>query len=246
MPTANQIKLRIRKPYKTSSCEREEEMKDTQTNAATFPGRQIGLITCTRKKKAHPCQARELYSESPKFVRHLEFAEAHYQKVFVVSARHGLVFPNQILAPYDCYLGDFTHDEKAGWAAFVAACLRHEGMRAGDTVHIHSDEMYCEHLTLSLAPYQVTLRFSNFDADPASGVLVPVPRSVLNPLAAECYSAIEERLSVLEKLVLKLESRVETTAPPPNPWGPVKWEMCGKCDGEGHFANPDISPINRK
>jgi hypothetical protein len=160
-------------------------MKEKRTNEAGVTGRDIGLITCTREKKAHACQARDLYSVSPKFVRHLEFAEEHYQKVFVVSARHGLVSLNQVLAPYDCYLGDFTEAEKAGWAAFIAACLRHEGMRAGDMVHIHSNEMYGEYLTLSLAPYQVILHFSNIHDDPASGVLVPVPRDALNPPAAE-------------------------------------------------------------
>ena len=50
--------------------------------------RKIALISCIKQKKTYPCTARELYSESKKFRKHLAFAEAHYDRTYVISARH--------------------------------------------------------------------------------------------------------------------------------------------------------------
>ncbi len=52
-------------------------MKEKQTITAGITGLDIGLITCTSEKKAHACQARELYSVSPNFVRQVVVCLLH-------------------------------------------------------------------------------------------------------------------------------------------------------------------------
>ena len=51
----------------------------------------IALISCTSNKKAHKCPARELYSESPLFRLAYAFAKLVADKIFILSAKYGLV-----------------------------------------------------------------------------------------------------------------------------------------------------------
>jgi hypothetical protein len=51
----------------------------------------IALISCTSNKKAHKCPARELYSESPRFRLAYAFAKLVADKIFILSAKYGLV-----------------------------------------------------------------------------------------------------------------------------------------------------------
>jgi tetratricopeptide (TPR) repeat protein len=129
-------------------------------------GRVVGLISCTKSKKRYPCTARELYSESPNFVAHLGYAEKHYEKTYVVSARHGLVELTQILNWYDRSLDQLQDDERVAWAKFVAACLRLENISADDTVAVHANRLYQKHLSDALAQCGVTVRLLDFDAPP--------------------------------------------------------------------------------
>ena len=64
----------------------------------------IGLISCTKKKKLSPCQAQELYSDSTLFSYVLDYCRKHYDKIYILSAKYGLVELNQKIKPYDLTL----------------------------------------------------------------------------------------------------------------------------------------------
>lgn len=63
----------------------------------------IGLVGCSATKLDRPAPARELYV-SPLFVKASAYAEATCQRWYVLSAKHGLVKPDQVLEPYDVAL----------------------------------------------------------------------------------------------------------------------------------------------
>jgi hypothetical protein len=120
--------------------------------------RTVGLLSCTRRKKAHMCEAGELYSESDNFRWYHDYARRNYDLYFIISARHGLVTADQILNPYDRNLADFTDEEKRAWARFIAANLRLEGVSTEDQIMLHADPLYTEYIRtiLRASGYHIT------------------------------------------------------------------------------------------
>ena len=127
----------------------------------------IGLITCTRNKAMKACRARDLYGVSPDFSSLVEFAEQHYAKTFVVSARHGLVGLDQWLEPYDRALSEFTEEERSSWATFIVANLKAEGADSSQTVYIHADDLYRTHLENALFSSGICSRWLDYREVPS-------------------------------------------------------------------------------
>jgi hypothetical protein len=63
----------------------------------------IGLVSCGASKLPHAAPARDLYT-SPLFRKSLAYAERTCARVYILSAKHGLVELDQVLAPYDVKL----------------------------------------------------------------------------------------------------------------------------------------------
>jgi cytoplasmic iron level regulating protein YaaA (DUF328/UPF0246 family) len=64
----------------------------------------VGLVGCASQKLKREAPARELYV-STLFKKASAYAEAHSDIWFILSAKHGLVHPDQMLEPYDVKLG---------------------------------------------------------------------------------------------------------------------------------------------
>jgi len=109
------------------------------------PPKKVGLISCSRRKKEYSCLARELYSESERFVQALHYVEDPkngYDKNFIVSGRHGLVELDSFLSPYDCDLREFPLSVQAAWARFIVQLLIREGIDENTLVIVHADDLY--------------------------------------------------------------------------------------------------------
>lgn len=59
------------------------------------------LIQCTATKRDHEAPARMLYDESAYFRKMKAWAESRPGQWYILSAKHGLVSPEEPLAPYD-------------------------------------------------------------------------------------------------------------------------------------------------
>jgi hypothetical protein len=79
----------------------------------------IALIQCTSRKKANKCQARELYSESPRFRLAYTLAKLVADRIFILSAKHGLVPEDMIIEPYNETLKDKSAQERRAWGDMV-------------------------------------------------------------------------------------------------------------------------------
>lgn len=65
----------------------------------------VVLISCVKTKLEVPAAAKDLYV-SPLFLKERRYAESSGRPWFILSAEHGLVGPEEWLAPYERYLPD--------------------------------------------------------------------------------------------------------------------------------------------
>jgi len=107
------------------------------------------LIGCVKSKLPRAAAARDLYT-SPLFARRRRYAEATGLPWFVVSSRWGLVAPEEVVAPYDVYLGDMSAAYRRTWAEFVTAQLSDVGPLPGTVVEIHAGDHYVNSLRPAL------------------------------------------------------------------------------------------------
>ena len=64
----------------------------------------LAIISCKAGKQSYKCSVREMYWPSALFRKQVEFVENHYSSWAVLSAKYGLVFPTDIIEPYNLTL----------------------------------------------------------------------------------------------------------------------------------------------
>ena len=82
----------------------------------------ILLVTCVKEKLPQPAAARDLYT-STLFRKQSAYAEKLGAPWFILSAEHGLVGPDEWLAPYERYLPDTPRSYRLIWGQWVVARL---------------------------------------------------------------------------------------------------------------------------
>lgn len=106
--------------------------------------RRIGLIGCVKTKRNVAAPARDLYT-SALFRGRRAFVDRTCERWFILSAEHGLVAPNQVLAPYERALKSATVAERRAWSDRVLRQIDAEvGAVAGCVVEIHAGAEYRE------------------------------------------------------------------------------------------------------
>jgi hypothetical protein len=78
----------------------------------------IGLVGCVKSKRAHEAAARDLYV-SPLFRGARCYVERSCDSWFILSAEHGLLGPDEVVAPYERTLSTASVSSRRGWAARV-------------------------------------------------------------------------------------------------------------------------------
>jgi hypothetical protein len=102
------------------------------------------LIACSKGKLDHPAAAKDPYS-SPLFRSARAYAEGTGYPWFILSAEHGLVAPDEWLAPYDRYLPDTPPSFREAWGHWVVERLDLlVGGLANRTVEMHAGSAYVQ------------------------------------------------------------------------------------------------------
>lgn len=96
---------------------RSEAHRDAGRGIAAF----VTVVACGQVKGDTPAPARDLYRGD--LTRKQITAGERTGRYLILSAEHGLVDPDQVLAPYDTTLSDMTRDEQAAWADRVVTQL---------------------------------------------------------------------------------------------------------------------------
>jgi hypothetical protein len=95
---------------------------------AELPPLRVALVGCGKTKTAHPAPARRVYTGGL-FVAARRYVEAAvaaglYDAWYVLSARHGILTPDQVVGPYEATMGAKTVDQVAAWSNKVDAAFR--------------------------------------------------------------------------------------------------------------------------
>ena len=117
----------------------------------------IVLISCVSQKLSHKAKARDLYISSL-FKYNLKYAESmNPDKIFILSAEHGLLSPEKEIEPYNQTLNTMRSGEIKEWANNVLKQLN-------KVVDLHNDEFiflagekYRKYLIPNIANYKIPL-----------------------------------------------------------------------------------------
>ena len=83
----------------------------------------IGLVACCKQKLDHAAPAKDLY-QSPMFKFAVQWLLNNKRVTKwggILSAKHGLVLPDQVLEPYDLHLSKLSARERKAWEEKVHA-----------------------------------------------------------------------------------------------------------------------------
>jgi cytoplasmic iron level regulating protein YaaA (DUF328/UPF0246 family) len=104
----------------------------------------VALVSCVKSKQNRPAPAKDLYT-SPLFRNLRRYAEANAHLWFILSAQHGVVTPDQVLAPYEKTLNRARKDERQAWGRLVQEQLE-AVLPPGAEVIVLAGERYRENL----------------------------------------------------------------------------------------------------
>lgn len=105
----------------------------------------IGLVGCVKSKQSNPAIAADLYT-SALFRGRRRWVETTCGRWFVLSAKHGLVSPTEMLEPYDETLTTNGLAERRVWSERVLAQLHEELGDLGRYIfEVHAGSSYVDH-----------------------------------------------------------------------------------------------------
>jgi hypothetical protein len=100
--------------------------------------------------------ARELYC-SDWFLKARAYVEAQGDEWFILSAKYGLVEPNEVIAPYDETLNEMPSSQRRAWAERVALQLQPH-CRVGLDIVFLAGLRYREYLVPTLQAWGCRIR----------------------------------------------------------------------------------------
>jgi len=120
--------------------------------------KRIILIACASKKLSHKAKAKDLYI-SPLFKYNLKYAKTlNPDKIFILSAKHGLLDLEEEIQPYDKTLKNMHLDERRKWSEKVIKQLQKIADLDNDKIIFLAGEKYREFLIPEIKNYEVPLK----------------------------------------------------------------------------------------
>lgn len=117
----------------------------------------VVLISCVSKKLPYKAKAKELYV-STLFKYNLKYAKSlNPDKIFVLSAKYGLVDLEREIEPYDKTLNNMPSTEIRKWAACVINQIKKEADPKEDEFIFLAGEKYRKYLLPQISNYQIPL-----------------------------------------------------------------------------------------
>ena len=120
------------------------------------PTSRIVLVGCSQTKAPAAAPARDLFV-GPLFRKARLYAERSGAPWYVLSAKFGLLDPDEVVSPYDVYLGNCSVQYRSAWGGWVVAQLAEREQLSGAVVEVHAGRTYCAPLEKALAEAGVRL-----------------------------------------------------------------------------------------
>ena len=117
----------------------------------------VVLISCVSKKLSHKAKAKHLYI-SPLFCLSLKYAQQlSPQKIFILSAKYGLVHLDEEIEPYKVTLNKMSARQRRNWADKVLTELKRNCDLENDHFVILAGVKYRQYLMSHLNSCEVPL-----------------------------------------------------------------------------------------
>jgi hypothetical protein len=107
-----------------------------------MPNAKVALVSCVKTKRRTAAEARDLYTSSL-FKGMRRYAERAADAWYILSAEHGVVRPDEVVAPYERTLNKMSKPDRDAWARRVQTRLL-EVLPAGAEVIILAGKRYRE------------------------------------------------------------------------------------------------------
>lgn len=111
----------------------------------------IFLISCVSKKEKNKTEAKNLYI-SELFKKSYNYAKkigGGKEKIFILSAKYGIIKDTDVIEPYNITLNDFTEKQRKEWARKVYYKLI-ELIKPEDEIVFLAGENYIKYLRMIL------------------------------------------------------------------------------------------------
>jgi cytoplasmic iron level regulating protein YaaA (DUF328/UPF0246 family) len=122
----------------------------------------IVLLSCVKSKRAYRCKAADMYT-SPLFRKMMAYALRLKPKgVYILSAKYGLLRPDDIIDPYEQTLKKMSARERQQWARTVISKLREQCDLEADHFVVLAGSAYRENLVPHVRHYKVPMAGLSF------------------------------------------------------------------------------------
>lgn len=112
--------------------------------ARSSGGPDIVLVGCVKSKQDHPAPAKDLYV-SDLFRKARQYAEVSAERWYILSAKYGLVAPDEVIEPYELHLARVSASYRRQWGIAVAnQLLAASGVLEGRVVEVHAGAAYTD------------------------------------------------------------------------------------------------------
>lgn len=117
----------------------------------------IALISCSKSKMNYACMAKEMYSASTLFQYSYEYAKKVADKIYILSAKYGLIKDSEYITPYDITLKNMETREKEDWYHRVRKQLQENFDLASDHFIILAGRDYYGGILFMLPKHELPL-----------------------------------------------------------------------------------------
>lgn len=117
----------------------------------------VVLISCVSKKLPHKSKAQDLYV-SPLFKKNLQYAKSlNPDKIFILSAKYGLLRLNEEIEPYDKTLNKMRSNEIKEWTNSILNQMRKSTDIENDEFIFLAGNNYRKFLLQHLKHYKIPM-----------------------------------------------------------------------------------------
>lgn len=117
----------------------------------------IALVACAKTKEARATYAASLY-KSALFRKSLLFGLSNADRTYILSAKHGLLALDAVVAPYDVTLKNLSSQDRAAWSRRVSEQLK-TIIKSRDRVIVLAGREYFRGLLIPLAETKCKVEF---------------------------------------------------------------------------------------
>ena len=104
----------------------------------------IAFISCVKEKRIGKHKAKDLYT-SDFFKKSFGYCSSKYDKVFILSAKYGLLNLEDMIENYEMTLNNFSKKEKVKWSEMVYGQMKNN-INNDDKLYFYVGNNYREHL----------------------------------------------------------------------------------------------------